>query len=146
MVSKNIMKVLATLMNNSKKSDREIAKELGISQPTVSRTRSYLFSEGFIKAYTLTPNLEKVGYNIIAFSTIETPEDGVSMAVRELNAKIKNDKRIIGSIQNNANTFIISIHKNTIGWEEFKTDYYIKDSVNVSVKNGLVKDFAVTSI
>jgi DNA-binding Lrp family transcriptional regulator len=47
------LKLIAELMKNSKQSDRELAKKLGVSQPTVTRTRTRLEKEGYIKEYTL---------------------------------------------------------------------------------------------
>jgi len=42
-------KVLSELMKNSKLSDRELARKLGSSQPTVTRTRRRLEEKGYIK-------------------------------------------------------------------------------------------------
>ena len=52
-------------MKNSRRSDRELAKALGISQPTVSRTRVRLEKQGLID-YSAVPNLAKLGFEIIA--------------------------------------------------------------------------------
>jgi DNA-binding Lrp family transcriptional regulator len=40
-------------MKNSRRSDRELALVLGISQPTVTRLRTRLEKEGIIKEYTM---------------------------------------------------------------------------------------------
>ena len=64
---KNIKwRLLSELMKNSRRSDRELAKVLGASQPTVSRTRRKLEKEGYIKEYTLIPEFSKLGYHIMA--------------------------------------------------------------------------------
>jgi DNA-binding Lrp family transcriptional regulator len=64
---KNIdLKLVSELMKNSRRSDRELAKVLGISQPTVTRTRTRLEKEGYIKEYTLIPDFKKLGYHIMA--------------------------------------------------------------------------------
>ena len=62
------LKILSELMKNSRISDREVAKKLGISQPTVSRIRSRLSNEGYIKEYTVIPDFTKLGYSIMAFT------------------------------------------------------------------------------
>jgi DNA-binding Lrp family transcriptional regulator len=36
------LKLISELMKNSRKSDRELAKKIGVSQPTVTRTRTKL--------------------------------------------------------------------------------------------------------
>jgi len=60
------LKLVSELMKNSRRSDRELAKVLGISQPTVTRTRTRLEKEGYIKEYTLIPDFKKLGYHIMA--------------------------------------------------------------------------------
>jgi len=54
-------KVLLELLKDSKKSDREIAKDLGVSQPTISRMRSRLVKEGVIKEFHCNTRLRKDG-------------------------------------------------------------------------------------
>ena len=63
-------KILYALMKNAKKSDREIAKALGISQPTVSRRRAFLEKE-VIEGYTVIPKWEKLGYRIFAMTFVK---------------------------------------------------------------------------
>jgi DNA-binding Lrp family transcriptional regulator len=55
-------------MKNSRRSDRELAKVLGVSQPTVSRMIRKLEKEGVIKEYTMIPDLQKLGVEIITFT------------------------------------------------------------------------------
>jgi DNA-binding Lrp family transcriptional regulator len=64
------LKLISELMKNSRRSDRELAKAVGVSQPTVSRTISRLEKEGVIKEYTMIPDFKKLGYEIIAFTFI----------------------------------------------------------------------------
>jgi DNA-binding Lrp family transcriptional regulator len=61
------VRVLAELMRNSRKSDRELAKVVGVSQPTVTRIRNRLEKAGIIKEYTIIPDFKKLGYQIMAF-------------------------------------------------------------------------------
>ena len=71
-MKKRMLKLLLELMKDSKRSDREIAKVLGVSQPTVSRMRSRLVKEGVIKEFTAIPDFVKLGYEIMAISCIKT--------------------------------------------------------------------------
>lgn len=52
-------------MKNSRRSDRDLARALGVSQPTASRVRVRLEKQGLID-YTAIPNLAKLGFEIIA--------------------------------------------------------------------------------
>jgi DNA-binding Lrp family transcriptional regulator len=68
------LKVLSELMKNSRVSDRELAKRLGVSQPTVSRIRNKFEKEGYIKEYTYIPDFVKLGYNLMALTFIKRTE------------------------------------------------------------------------
>jgi len=63
-----IRKLLAELLKDSHRSDRELARVVEMSQPTVTRMRSKLVKEGFIKEFTIIPDLAKLGYEIMAIS------------------------------------------------------------------------------
>ena len=62
--------ILASLMQNSKTSDRQLAKEIGVSQPTVTRRRAKL-ERDIIMAYTAIPKWTKPGYEIVALTFIQ---------------------------------------------------------------------------
>jgi DNA-binding Lrp family transcriptional regulator len=64
-------KLLSELMKNSRRSDRELAKALGVSQPTTTRLRTKLEKEGYIKEYTIIPNFNKIGYTIMALNFVK---------------------------------------------------------------------------
>ena len=65
-------KILFELMKNSKISDRELAKIVGVSQPTVSRKRARLEKE-VIDEYTAIPKWYKLGYEILAVTLVKSP-------------------------------------------------------------------------
>jgi DNA-binding Lrp family transcriptional regulator len=67
-------KIMFALMKNSKTSDRELAKRIGVSQPTISRRRARLEKEGLLE-YTAIPDFKKLGFQIMVFSFSKwTPE------------------------------------------------------------------------
>ena len=59
------LKLISELIKNCRRSDRELSKTIGVTQPTVSRTIKRLETEGLIE-YSANPNLPKLGYKIIA--------------------------------------------------------------------------------
>jgi DNA-binding Lrp family transcriptional regulator len=61
-------KLLSELMKNSRRSDRDLAKTIRTSQPTVTRIRNRLEKEGVIKDYSMIPDLNKLGIEILAFT------------------------------------------------------------------------------
>jgi len=68
--------VLFELIKNCRRSDRELAKIVGRSQPTITRGRTRIEKERMISDYTAIPNFEKIGIEIIAltFFTIKPEE------------------------------------------------------------------------
>lgn len=68
---KNIeLRIVAELMKNSRRSDRELAKVLNVSQPTVSRTVKRLEKDGLIREYTMIPDFTRLGYELLALTLI----------------------------------------------------------------------------
>ena len=68
MKNRKLVRLLREMLRDSKRSDREMSKTLGVSQPTVSRARTQLEKRGYIKSYTVIPDFEKLGYQILAFT------------------------------------------------------------------------------
>jgi DNA-binding Lrp family transcriptional regulator len=74
------LKLISELMKNSRRSDRELAKVLGVSQPTVSRTLERLVKRGMIREYTVIPDFQKLGYQLASITLVKmksglSPED-----------------------------------------------------------------------
>jgi DNA-binding Lrp family transcriptional regulator len=72
-------RLISELMKNSRRSDRELARVLGISQPTVGRMIRKLEKQGVIKEYTIIPDFAKLGYELMGitlgrYSQAVTPE------------------------------------------------------------------------
>ncbi len=74
------LRLVSELMKNSRRSDRELAKALGTSQPTVSRTIKRLEKMGIIKEYTMIPDFAKLGYKLMGISFIKF-EDAISESI-----------------------------------------------------------------
>jgi DNA-binding Lrp family transcriptional regulator len=64
-------KILFELMKDSHRSDRQLAKSLGVSQPTVTRRRAML-EENFIEGYTVIPKFGQIGFEIAAITFLKS--------------------------------------------------------------------------
>jgi len=62
------LKVLIELIKNSHRSDRELARAVGVSQPTLSRTRKKLEKQGMIKEYTIIPDYPQLGLALMSIT------------------------------------------------------------------------------
>ncbi len=71
----NELKLLLELIKGGRRSDRELSRATRLSQPTISRTRIRLEKTGFVKEYTIIPDLRKIGYQLLAFTFMSFAED-----------------------------------------------------------------------
>lgn len=83
--------LIIELMKNSRRSDRELAKVLRVSQPTVSRIVRRLKQEGYIKEYTMIPDFGKIGFQIMAFSFYKLMENVSSQDIEKRREFIRKD-------------------------------------------------------
>jgi DNA-binding Lrp family transcriptional regulator len=65
------VRLVSELIRGSRRTDRELARALHVSQPTVSRTIKKLEEQGIIKEYTMIPNFSKLGYKILAITLVK---------------------------------------------------------------------------
>jgi DNA-binding Lrp family transcriptional regulator len=78
------IRLISELMKNSRRSDRELARCIHVSQPTITRTRQKLQNEGYFKEYTLIPRFSKLGYTLLAVTFVKFRESlTVDQADRE---------------------------------------------------------------
>jgi DNA-binding Lrp family transcriptional regulator len=121
---KETIDLLHELIKGSRRSDRELAKLLKISQPTVTRKRTRLESEGYINEYTVIPNLVKMGYEIIAFTFLAFTEAKVESLTkarewgkRQPSIVFASDGEGLGM-----NSIIVSVHKSYASFSKLITD------------------------
>jgi DNA-binding Lrp family transcriptional regulator len=70
MMKKRMLKLLFELMKNAKRSDREIAKIIGVSQPTITRMRQRLEKTAIVD-YTVIPDWTELGFEIMATTLLK---------------------------------------------------------------------------
>ncbi len=126
-------KILWELVKNSRRSDRELAKILGISQPTVSRRRTIL-EKTLIDGYTAIPKWENLGYEILAMTFVKIKAEIASKEKYETTRKkgsqwLMNQPNIImaGACRGiGVDSFMISLHKNYSDYDDFMRDYRLE--------------------
>jgi len=148
-MKEKMRKLLLELLKGSKRSDRKIAKVLGVSQPTASRMRSRLVEEGVIREFTVVPDLVKMGYEIMAISFVK--KKGAVTEVDDETTKwmmkFPNIIFVANAEGMGKNGVIISLHKNYTEYSRFVREqilYWGKDiedyeTVLVSLKGTIPK-------
>ena len=135
MPKKNMIKLLYEMMKNSKRSDRALAKIIGVSQPTITRMRQRLEKTEYIQDYTIIPNLEKLGYEIAAFTFMNTVNTGAKELSENMEKWIESNPKIVfvanGDGLNGKNSVMVSMHKDFTDYSEFMSEFRSKWTANV---------------
>ena len=154
-MKKRMMNLLLELLKDSKRSDRELAKVLDVSQPTVSRMRSRLVKEGVIKEFTVIPDFTKMGYEIMAITCVKIKEKMVMEIEKKAEEYMKTKPSIIfaggGAQGMGKNGLMISLHDSYSDFSNFLTNHMIywgdniEDhfSILVSLKERIVKPLSL---
>ena len=141
--------LVSELMKDSKRSDRELAKLLRVSQPTVTRMRHTLVKEGIIQGFTAIPDFAKLGYEIMAI-TVAKAKATLSRREQEIAKKLvlENPQVIfVASAEGmGRNGIMISLHKSYSDFRNFVTDLKFRsegymedvDTMLVSLKSGMI--------
>jgi len=122
-MKKKEMRLLAELLKDSKKSDREIAKILGVSQPTVSRIRNRIVADGLVRAFTIVPDFAKIGFEILAISCVKKKitEESVKKSEKWM-MRYPNIIFAAAAEGMGKNGVMISLHKNYAEYSRFVTE------------------------
>jgi DNA-binding Lrp family transcriptional regulator len=104
-------------MKNSRRSDRELARAIGTSQPTVTRTRARLEKERVIKEYTMIPDFSKLGFQILAITFLAVEKEPDSQKFRKAFENVLMIERGIGLKYSHV---VVSIHKDYSSYIEFE--------------------------
>jgi DNA-binding Lrp family transcriptional regulator len=131
--------LIAELMKNSRRSDRELAKALGVSQPTVSRLINRLQKDGVIKEYTMVPDFCKLGFNLMAIIMFKlkanSPEEFQEQikAARGLDIKERRPfLTVMNGIGLGKDLVVISFHRNYGDYATYMKD--IKEAASSDMK------------
>jgi DNA-binding Lrp family transcriptional regulator len=150
-----MVKLVSELFRNSRKSDREMARKLGVSQPTVSRMRGKLESEGVIKEYTIIPDFAKLGFELVAISCVKakTRTDYVERAQKW----VKNYPNIVLMAKaegSGKNAVMISLHRSYTDYSRFISETQMHwaddienyDTILIALKGPVLRAFSLRSL
>ncbi len=121
-------KLFHELIKNSKRSDRELAKMLGVSQPTITRTRKRL-EEEMISEYTIIPVWQKFGFEIMAFIFGKTQfpiKEEEKKLVEKVREWMNNHPNVIFSSNGHGmgmSSVTVSFHRNYTCFSKFLSEY-----------------------
>lgn len=125
MKQQKLLRLLREMPRNSKRSDREIAKRLGVSQPTVNRTRT-LLEKDYTRTYTVIPDLVKLGYQILAFTFLKMKSyrskeeaDKILRKAKEWTDKHPNEVFAAGDEGIGKDLVIVSFHDDYLSYSGF---------------------------
>ena len=136
--------ILKALLGDAKRSDHAIAKDLPVSQPTVTRVRQRFEKKGIIEKYLALPNFKKLGFEVIAFSR------------HKFNDTVCNDGNVVFAGRDDLRSkeselVTVSIHRNLSEYVKFARDSEAKplsiiltsDIMKTLTLKGLIKNEAV---
>ena len=109
------LRLLFELIKDSRRSDRELAKSMKVSQPTVTRKRNTLEREGFVKEYTIVPDLVKMDYEIVAFTFLKFQEPPKPELMKEARKWADKQSCVVFASDGEGmgmNSVMVSLHKN----------------------------------
>jgi DNA-binding Lrp family transcriptional regulator len=147
-----MLSLLLELLKDSKRSDRELAKVLDVSQPTVSRMRSRLVKQGIIQDFTVIPDFVRMGYEIMAINCFK------SKSSKELAEKAKkwmmSKPNIIFAAAAQGmgkNGIMISLHRDYTDFSNFLVEVMAEDetvmkeydTMLISLKGRIVKPLSL---
>jgi DNA-binding Lrp family transcriptional regulator len=119
MMKKRMLKLLFELMKNAKRSDREIAKIIGVSQPTITRMRQRLEKTAIVD-YTVIPDWTELGFEIMANTLVKT--NGVPEVTEKAKKWTMENPNVVFAAAGEGmgmDYSLISFHKNYTDYADF---------------------------
>jgi DNA-binding Lrp family transcriptional regulator len=123
-------KIIAALMKNSKTSDRQLAKQIGVSQPTVTRRRAKM-ENGALDGYTAVPQWAALGFEILAVTMVKNHpsvslKENVKANFERAVKWMKTQPNVIlcsGVRGMNRSGLMISVHKSYFDFDRFIAEH-----------------------
>jgi DNA-binding Lrp family transcriptional regulator len=161
-IKKTDLKLLFEFVKDCKRSDREIAKIIGVSQPTITRKRTKLVETGLVRKFTVIPSLDKIGYEITAltFANIKASANENPKNFRDKEREWTEEQNEIvfagTGLGIGMNQVIVSVHRDYTDYQKFLTElrtHWAEHIDNIqsfilSLRNAetVTKDFSFASL
>jgi DNA-binding Lrp family transcriptional regulator len=117
--------IFAELVKNARLSDRQLAKILNVSQPTITRRRNELEKMGLLD-YTAILDIRKLGFEILAItfgkSESEEPTDKRAEADEDFLSRHPELILVSGGRGLNYDRVILSVHRSYSDYSQFITE------------------------
>jgi len=136
MARKAHIKILSALLSNCKRSDRDIAKSTGVSQPTVTRARQRLVDEGIIKDYFAIPDYAKLGYEFGAVTLCEIVDKTINLS--EWSVLV-----IAPAIGRKGDHILVTLHRSIANYQTFLKKIKAIQTLLFSTENLEIKSVKV---
>jgi len=141
------LRLVSELLINSCRSDRQLAKSLGVSQPTITRTRARLEKEGYISEYTILPDFNKIGYHLFVLTFFSWKqgidksemEDAIRRAQKKASSVPSNVVLIERGIGLNHDSFMGSFHRDYSSYRQLMDEL----RKNPHIDLGMMESFIV---
>jgi DNA-binding Lrp family transcriptional regulator len=131
-------KLLSELMKDSHRSDRTLAKALGVSQPTVARTRVRLEKEKLIREYTVIPDFRKLGFEILAITFLAFDKEPDSKGFAKALDVFQNVLMLERCLGLKYSHVVASVHEDYSSYAEFERRLKQSDSWVVTDSAGFL--------
>ena len=151
-MKKTMKNLLFELLKDSSRSDRALAKVLGVSQATVSRMRNKLVRDGLIRQFTVIPDFAKMGYEIMAITCFKAKMKMESIERARKWAMARPSIIFAGRAEGmGKNGVMISMHKDFADFSSFIADLMMEWGEDVQdystlltpLKGTIVKPFSL---
>jgi len=123
------LKMVSALMKNSRRSDRELARALDISQPRASRIIKKLEKAGIVREYTMIPDFAKLGYEIMGITSLNVTEKSGARFEEMRDATVKAEKNnphaglmIVNGAGSKKNRVFIDFYQNYSAYTKVMTN------------------------
>ena len=113
-------KLISELMKDSRRSDRELARSIGVSQPTVTRLRARLEKEKVVREYTAIPDFRKLGFKILAITFLAMVKEPDSKEFGRALGTFSNILMFERGLGMKSSHMVVSLHEDYSSYAEFE--------------------------